>query len=54
MGRKAVCSCGKRCHKTYTAAVRAALHDSHRFGVPYRIYRCEICGFYHLTTQVDD
>jgi hypothetical protein len=42
---------GKQTYGTHERAVRDAINGARLFGRPFRVYRCEFCGFLHLTTR---
>lgn len=43
----------KRRYPTHGDAISSALKNSQKFGTAYRIYKCEVCGGYHLTTHLE-
>lgn len=44
-------TCGKRHYPTEREAIRSALYASRKTGTPLRVYRCGICGGWHLTKR---
>jgi hypothetical protein len=45
---------GKQTFGTYGRALKYALIIARRTGQTVRVYRCEFCGFHHLTTHAYD
>ena len=42
-----ICPSGKRCYRGRAEAIKANRTNSKRL----RTYRCDLCGFYHVTQQ---